>query len=542
MSLTKTRALIWLTLIWLAVRIYPAVMGWSSLPACGEVVAARKMLEVGVRRLHGGQLFPTALYGTVAHPEHYVFVHGASPTIWLYTALYYCFGFAGVSAVIYLLKYAALVLCFLVLDRCFSRSSAFWAAALYAVAPLSIVCEGASNTIILSAIFWPISLALIVFRLQRKETSSPGDLLLAGATAFLAGQSCYFGFTLVPSLAVINSRVTSLRPRALRAVVTDPVSVAFLAGGALSFLVFLGLLVLYQGSLSPLTNYALHKAGASAAGLRRLYVTGLVPVRISFFVGLALTFVSLLGCLYLAKDRTLANKQPVMGIVSYFDVFGGMVLAAPSAFVEENMYYSYLIFPGTVMAALLFDTAGYKLRKLILILGVVGIVLALLYASVPIAGSPTSRYLGKIFAEHSKKTDFIFTNIKPAGPPYKASDIGGYQSTKVFADRFITFGVTEPAQLSVAGDLIGEETRFQYWKLRSLPVGAALETELVSKGKLLKTLPLTFPEVTETLTEKLRAFVWYSVMKKGGRRELGKRVSSDVIDVYEIKVPAQDPL
>ena len=227
-------------------------MGWSSLAADGEIQAAKKMLEYGVQRLHGAQLDPVVLHGTVAHPEHYYLCHGGVVTLWSYTLLYYCFGFAGVCAVLYLLKYAALLLCFLVLDRCFSRPSAFWASALYAVAPLFILCDGASNSIILSTIFWPISLALIVFRLHRKEITSPGDLLLAGATTFLAGQSCYFALSIVPSLAVINSRVTSLRPRAIRAIATDPVSLAFLAGGVLSFLAILGQVSFYSGALTQI--------------------------------------------------------------------------------------------------------------------------------------------------------------------------------------------------------------------------------------------------------------------------------------------------
>jgi hypothetical protein len=514
-------------------------MGWSSLAADGEVIAAKKLLEYGFQRLHGVQLYPEALYGTVAHPEHCYIMRGSLLTFWFYTLLYYCFGFAGVCAVLYLLKYAASLLCFLVLDRCFSRSSAFWASVLYAVAPLFILCDGASNSIILSTIIWPISLALIVFRLHRKETRSPGDILLAGATTFLAGQVCYFALSIVPSLAVINSRVTSLRPRAIRAVVTDPVSLAFLAGGVLSFLAILGQVAFYVGSLGPLMNYSLHKAGESAGGVQRLYVMGLIPLRTGFFIGLALALASLLGCLYLAKDSTFDGKKPVLGAVFYFVTFGAMVIAAPSAFVQENMYYSWLIFPGAVMAAMVFDKAGHQLRKLILALGVASIVLALMYAAVPIAGSPMGRYMGKVFAAHSKKTDFIFTNLRPFSAPYKASDIGGEACTRTYADRFIVFGVAEPAQLGVARDLVDESTGFQYWRMRSLPIGLSLETELASRGKLVKTIPVIFPDGRETPLERLRSFVYYSLMKKGKPVDRGgSGVSSDLIDIYQVESPA----
>ena len=535
---TKSRALISLTVIWLVVRIYPALMGWSSLAANGEVLAAKKLLEYGVLRLHGGVIGWAAGSGIVAHPEHYMYSHHPYLLVWFYTLFYYCFGFAGVSAVMYLLKYVALVLCFLVLDRCFSRSSAFWASVLYAVVPLSIVCDGASNSVIMASIAWPIGLALILFRFHRKESVSLGDLLLAAATTFLAGQTSWFALSVVPSLAVINSRLASLHPRGIRRVLTNPVSLAFLAGGVLSMLVFFGQVTFYEGGLGQLMKFSVFKAGTSVALGPRLYTMGLVPLRIGFFVGLALTLASLLGCLYLAKDTSLANKQPVIGMVLYFTAYGAMVLVAPRAFVEETHFFAWLIVPGAVMAAMLFDASGSKLRKLILALGGLGIVLALLYASVPIANSPTSRYLGKIFAAHSKKTDFIFTNIKLFTYPFKASDIGGGQSTKIVAERFITFGVTDPAQLCLARDLISEDSKFQYWKLRSLPVGAALEVELLSRGKLLRTLSVTFPETTETLTEKLRGFVWYSVMKKGKRPERQRGISSDVMDIYELDMPA----
>jgi hypothetical protein len=536
---TRSRALIWLTVIWLVARIYPALMGWSSLAACGEVVAVRKLLEIGFQRLHGAQILPVALYGTVAHPEHYVVARGPYPILWFYALLYYCFGFVGVSAVLYLLKYAGLVLSFLVLERCFSRAAAFWAAVLYAVAPLYVLCDGTSNAIILSTVFWPVGLALIVFRLHCKEARGPSDLLLAGATTFLAGQTCYFALSFIPALMVINSRVASPRLRAIRAVATDPVSLAFLVGGVLSLLVWLGQVALYEGGLSPMTNYALNKAGVSAGTVHRLYILGLIPLRISFFVGAGLALASLLGCVCLVKDRNLLDKPPVSGVLVYFLVFAAMVLAAPAAFVQENHFYSWLVFPGTVMAAMLFDKAGQRLRNLVLGCGGLSLILALLYAGVPLVASPVSVYLGKVFAAHSKRTDFIFTNIKPFARPYKGSDIGGEKSTQFTADRYITFGVLEPAQLCLAWDLPSEDSKFQYWRLRSLRISPALEAGLGSKGKLLKTIPLTFPPATETLPEKLRGFVWYSVMKKGKRLQQDSGSLSDSVDVYEIELPPE---
>lgn len=191
------------------------------------------------------------------------------------------------------------------------------------------------------------------------------------------------------------------------------------------------------------------------------------------------------------------------------------------------------------MAAMLFDKAGKQLRRLLLALGVFSIVPVLMYAAVPLVNSPVSVYVGKVFAAHSKKADLIFTNIKPTSRPYKASDVGGAASTSFAADRFITFGVSDLAHLCVAGDVVGEATRFQYWKLRSLPITPALEAELAARGKLLETLHLTFPDSREALPEKLRAFVWYSVMKKGKRPPRDSVLSSDDVDLYEITLPPE---
>jgi hypothetical protein len=538
---TKSRALICLTIIWLVVRIYPAVMGWSSSASSLEIRLVQKLLEYGVQRLHGGLLNPALAYGTVAHPEHYLYAHYPYPPQWFYAALYYCFGFAGVCAALYLLHYAALLSCFLVLDHCFSRSSAFWASVLYAVAPAFVLHTGMADVIIVGSIFWPIALAVIVFRLHRKETRSPGDLLLAGATAFLAGQTSWFALSIVPSLAVINSRVASLRPRAIRAVLTNPVSLAFLAGGVLGLLVFLGQVALYEGGVGALLKYSISRTGAATTAAQRLYAMALIPLRIGIFVGLALSFASLLGCLCLAKDSSLGGKELAVGAVVYFVIFGAIGLAAPSALFIDTHFYHYLVFPGAVMAAMLFERAGGKLRSLLLTLGGLSLVLGLMYASVPPVNSPVGLYLGKVLAAHSKKTDFIFTNIKGFGPPYAAHDLGAGEFTQTVADRLITFGVSDPGQLCVAKDLVDESTGFQYWRMRSLPVGSALEAELASRGKLVKTIPVTFPDRKERWLARVRTFVWSSVMKKGERPEQGSSgVSSDLIDIYRIELPAEN--
>ncbi len=145
--------------------------------------------------------------------------------------------------------------------------------------------------------------------------------------------------------------------------------------------------------------------------------------------------------------------------------------------------------------------------------------------------------MGKVLAAHSKPTDFIFTNIKPFARPYKASDIGGAVSTRFVANRYVTFSVLEPAQLRLAWDLPSADSKFQYWRLRSLPISPALETELGTRGKLLETILLAFPATTETLPEKLRSFVWYSVMKKGKRLDRANGPLTDSVDLYEVELP-----
>jgi hypothetical protein len=138
------------------------------------------------------------------------------------------------------------------------------------------------------------------------------------------------------------------------------------------------------------------------------------------------------------------------------------------------------------------------------------------------------------------ETDFIFTNIKPPGPPFRPSDVGAKLTTKVAADRFIVWGVLDPGQLCVARDLVNESTGFQYWKLRSLPIGSDLEAELAARGKLVETITINLPNRKETLPEKLRSFFWYSVMKKGKRLEQASGASSDVIDIYRFELPAEN--
>lgn len=542
MSLSKGRALMWLTIIWVLARIYPALMGWSSFAACAEIRAAHKLLEYGFGHLHGAVLTPGSGFGRVAHPEHYFYAHHPYPLFWFHTLVYHLFGFAGVSVVLYSLKYAALVSCFLVLDRCFSRAAAFWAAVLYAIAPLYVLTDGGSNSVIFTSIVWPISLAVVLLRLQRRATAGWGDVWLAGATTFLMGQCSWFALSIVPSLALVASGATSLGPRGIRAMLTHRLSRALVAGAVLSLVVFVGQIALYEGGLDPFMKYATTKAGKSISLGTRFYIMALAPVRMGFFVGMALTAASVLGLYYVAKDRSLREKHPVMGVTLYLILFAGMAVIAPAAFVQENHFYPWLIFPGTVLAAMLFDKAGRRLRTLILGLGVVSLCLGLLYAGVPLYGSRVAVYLGEVFAAHSKQTDFLFTNIRPPGPPYKASDIAGDVCTQITADRYITYGVVEPGQLCLAKDLISADSKFQYWRLQSLPISPALEAELAANGKLLQTIPVTFPPITETLPEKLRAFVWYSVMKKGKRLERSRGPTSDVMELYEVTLAPENLL
>ncbi len=536
MTFTRRNALIWLSLVWLALRIYPALTGYS-LRSGPEIWQAHKVVDdYGFMRLHGAQLDLSVITGRIAHPEHYIYSHYPYPLFWLYAGLYYLFGTAGPIVAVSLLKYLALVLTFLVLDQCFSRPAAFFASLLYAAAPILMLTDGNSNVVVVTSVVWPIALALIYFRFRRKEAASRGDLLLAGATTFLAGQGVWFALSVAPSLAVINSRLTSFRPRALRTALTNPVSVAFVVGGVLSLLVYLGQVAAYTEGLDTLVKYVIQKSGAAGASLPRIYLLGIVPLRISAFVGFGLALATLLACVYLVRNRTLVNEL-VAGSALYVAAFAAMVLLATRAFWEENHFYSWLVFPGSVLAAMLFEKIGKKLRGLILASAALGVLLALLHASVPLV-SPMTRYIGRVLAAHSKKTDFIFTNIKPPGSPYKASDVGAFQETARVADRLLFYGVFEPAQLRVAKDLVDETTGFQYWKLRSLPIPSALETELNARGKLIQSIPLAFPDLKQTLAEKLRSFLWYSLMKKAKPMDLGSRPSSDVFDVYQLEPPA----
>lgn len=154
MHATKTKAILWLSIIWITLRIYPAFMGWSATGT--EVWQAHKLLDYGVQRLHGGAMSMEAWTGTVAHPEYYLYTHHPYPIFWFCTLLYYFFGIVGVATAMYLLKYAALILGFLVLDRYFSRPAAFWASVLYAVAPGSILLDGNANSVVVAAVFGPL--------------------------------------------------------------------------------------------------------------------------------------------------------------------------------------------------------------------------------------------------------------------------------------------------------------------------------------------------------------------------------------------------
>ncbi len=530
MHATKTKAIIWLSIVWILVRIYPAIMGWSTIGT--EVWQAHKLLEYGVQRLHGGAVRQDVWTGTIAHPEHYLYTHHPYPIIWFCAVVIRFFGIPGVAVAMFLLKYLALVLCFQVLDAHFSRPAAFWASVLYALAPVAIVLDGNANSVGVASAFWPIAVALIVFRFQRRQPATLGDLLLAGAIMFVAGQTSWFALSMAPVLAAINARVTSLRLASLHQMLANPVSLALLLGGVLALLVFLGQVAYYEVDFASLRHYVVVKAGATHPTLPRLRLLELIPVRVLTFTGITLAFASFLGVIYLVREPKLRGELAV-GAGSYFVTFMAMVLVLPGFFYTENHIYTFLAFPGAVLAALIFEQLGARLRSLILLSSLLGVAVALMYASVPIISS-MSKFMGGVFAARTKSTDFIFTNLRPVSYPYKASDVTSGAATGIAADRLIFFGVSEPAQLSLAGDLADDSTRFQYWRFRSLPIGSDLEAELRSHGELLQTLPLTFPAQADTLADKLRSFYWYSVMKKSKRAEPSAATASDLIDIYEV--------
>ena len=527
---TRTKAVIWLSIIWVLLRIYPASMGWSATGT--EIWQAHKLLDYGVGRLHGAGMSMDAWTGTIAHPENYIYTHHPYPIFWFVTLLLYLFGVVGVATVMFLLKYAALLFCFLVLDRHFSRASAFWASVLYAAAPCSILLDGNANSVVVASIFWPIGVALIVFRLHSKSSLSRGDLVLAGATTFLAGQISWFAFSIAPFLALISGHFASFKTSSIRSALTNRTSLAFMIGGILSCLVFVGQVAYYEPAFLELGKYIVIKAGATSHTLPRSHLIALIPLRMTAFTGIALIFASLCGCIYLIKKPSIRNEL-LVGVALYFVAFAGMVLILPHFFYTENHMYTFLVFPATVLAAMLFDKLGTIFRNLVLLSSLVGVAMALLYAAVPPI-SPMSRFIGATFAANSSKTDLIFTNIKPPGPPYKSSDVTAFGVTKTVADRFIVFGALKPEQLSVASDLVNESTGFQYWHFRSLALPAEMQAELRDHGKLTKTVPITYPDRSATLADKLRSFYWYKVMKKG-QQAANNEISSDVVDIYEIR-------
>jgi hypothetical protein len=152
--------------------------------------------------------------------------------------------------------------------------------------------------------------------------------------------------------------------------------------------------------------------------------------------------------------------------------------------------------------------------------------------------SPTANTLGDFMREHTAETDAVLTNLKPAEPPFKASDITGGKATTVVADRFVLWGINSMQQMeAVPSWFKGASPPLLFIVARSRPLSPELITRIKEQAVLRETVVVKMPPNEESVADKVRSFVWYRVFKKGKMGEIrpGASVKEETFDVYRFK-------
>lgn len=492
-----------LILIWLAVRVYPLLQVEPIMNT--EVAAARKLLNYGFVRLHGARLGARFFTGYLPNPEAFQYTHYPFSLFWLFTLVYSIAGAYGVLLFVFAMKLAGFVLVFRILAAHFERFPAWFATALFAIAPCSIALDVDTDIVATGALVWPFAVwALLKWR----------TWLAAALTMFIAAQISWFALTLIPALMILVANPARTFREGLSCVLKSRVAMAILIAGLFGFVFYLAQVAYYEPDFRALFSYVQLKMGETKSQqVTRSMLFTLFPLRTLLFTGAALVVGILLGL----RQSRRAFSPFVLAAVAYLPSFVLAALVIPHYFYMENMVYCSLLFPATVLAAVAVQHGGRFTAPLLFALALPGLGYTQLSFAVPQI-SPTSRTIARLLVEHTAPTDVILTNLRPAKAPFKTSDVHSEKSVRVTADRHIYYGIETGQEVDdVPRDLKTDKAPMVFMLVKSCPISAGLASRLEREAKPMGTARIPVPQTSLTLPERLRAWVWYEIMRKGKR-------------------------
>jgi len=495
--------------IWSLARIYPAI---KIEPRMGfEIWQAYKLLDYGFWARHGATLGMGSDTGILPNPDAFNYTHHPFAIMWLYALIYALSGPWAVVVLLLALRLATCVLVFLVLDRHFNRFSAWCATVLFCLAPCSMhLANEIANATSLAAILWPLG-ALLVLGALPDSSSSPGARpRFLGSAVFLAGQMDWFAWTLIPPLLILGQRWLGCWRKTLAAAFRNPICIRILVGAGLTILALCLQVLFYERDYHTLVHHITAKAGANKAAVSRPLLFLLVPVRSLLWVGAPLLIGAVVGLCCCRRQWF-----PLVGAsLAYVGVWALTACALAEYFVAESSIYNYLLFPAAVLTAVALEQRGRFLPWILLALCLPGILEIHLYASIPQL-SETSKVVARFIADNSAKSDAIATNLEPGSPPYKASDVMAVRATRVAADRNIQFAFQTAEGLAHLPVMLKRTNPPALFFLdTSRPVAPDLLEKLHREGKVINRTTLSLPARKLNMPEKIRAFVFYRLMRK----------------------------
>jgi hypothetical protein len=406
-----------------------------------------------------------------------------------------------------LLKLVACVLVFKILDRNFERFAAWFGTVLFAVAPCALILDCDADLVATGAVFWPFAIYLLMCR----PLGSTGAGWAAALAAFAAGQVSWFALTVIPGLMAFCEPWTRPLGASVKAVLKNKTAQALLLGGVASFAVFLAMVVIYDPEINQLIPFIRTRMGTTTfSTLPRFQLLTLFPVRTVIFAGVGLVVGMLAGLRSVGRVRT----PLVMAAVVYLPSFLLTALLIPHYFYTENMVYGSLLFPAAVLTALAVQEQGRILPWLLAALAIPGMIYGQLYFAVPMI-SPTARVVAKFLADHTQRTDVVLTNLKSSNPPFKTSDVFSGKAVQVVADRVIFFGFDRLEHLDAVPIIMkSNAVPVVLMVCKSRPLDPLLLNKLQRDAKLETTATVSLPPQRLTVVEKIRAFIWYKIMRK----------------------------
>ena len=427
-----------LAILFVCTRVFPLLHAqpWSY----WEVWEAKKLSEYGFFERRGALLDIHYLTGVVAHPEKFNYVNHPAPIHWVNMLVQRVTGDWGI---IFLNTSLGLLACFLTLAslrKIYPEDVACFGAALFTVAPSSIIFDVDPCVGPLASFLWPAGAYLLLadhLPLLRRSW-------LLGVLCLIAGQIDWLSWTILGCLTVATlgigwSRRLSIQPQWL-------LLQALFLGGALTVLFFAAQIFSYIADWDDLGRY-ISKQGRNT--LPSVVLLKSVCSRITLSLSPALLLPSFIGFVLMFWRRT---ARPVeMAALVYLPIFFAALVALRGFFFTEIWPYEYLIFPCTLASCYFLSSLPVFWRTrlaypLLSVLALGGILYAQLQSTSPKLSTETS-FLADLFSKESAPEELIATNMIDQAPPLASWNVAGLYVARQKADRLVRSNIGTQAQL-----------------------------------------------------------------------------------------------